>query len=103
MDLIQVHVLHLQASQRIVAGLNDVFAAKAPPIRAGPHRAEHLGRDHDIIARSHLFEPLPSDFFAAADGVNIRGIEKVNPGLQRDREVLAGFMFTERPVPAHGP
>jgi hypothetical protein len=80
-----------------------VLAAESAAIRPGAHRAEDLGRKHDVVARRHLVEPAPGYLFASADRVDVRRIEEIDARFQREREMLARFFGAERPVAAHRP
>src|SRR6516162_7671036 len=103
MDLVQVDVIHLELAQRVVAGLNDVFAAEATAIWAWSHGAAYLGRDDNVIARRHLAEPASGYLFAATDRVNVGCIEEIDAGFEGNRKMLARFFGAKRPVPVHRP
>ena len=53
MDLVEVHVVHLQPLQARLDGLDEVGARVAALVGAWAHLAERLGRDHHAVAR-HL-------------------------------------------------
>src|SRR5579863_7176407 len=59
--------------------------------------------DHDIVARRHLVEPATGDLFADADRINVGGVEEIDPGFERDREMLARLVRAKRPVALHRP
>src|SRR5271163_2889584 len=103
MDLIKVDVIHLEPAQGVLARLDHMLAAESALVRPWTHRPMQLGREHDIVARSQLAQPASGDLLAAAVGVNVCGIEEIDPALERDGEMLTRLIGVERPVTLHRP
>ena len=97
-NLVQIDVVHLEPPQRMLARLDDVFAAEAAAVRAVGHRHVDFGSDHDVVARGEFVEPSAGDLLAHPERVHVRGIEEGDAGFQGQHEVLAGFIHTERPL-----
>src|SRR5579862_797890 len=98
MDLIQVDEIHLEAAQRRVARLENIFAAEASAIESRRHRAVHLGRDDDLVALGHLAEPSPGDLLTRADRIDVGRVVEIDPRLDRGREMIARLVHRENPV-----
>ena len=59
-------------------------ARRAARIDALTHRAQHLGRDHHILARdAKVFDRLASHNLRRAIGIDIGGINKVHSRIER--------------------
>ncbi len=101
MDRYRSGIVHAEAAQGILAALNDVFTAKLRVGRGWAPSRPDLGRDNDLIALGHLFEMCAGDLFAEAHGVHVRGIEEIDPRIERDLEMLARVFLVH--VPASGP
>src|SRR5215472_15225236 len=97
MDLVQVDVVHAQAAQRRVAGLDDVLASKAGAVGPLARRAADLGRHYQFVAPAHLAQATSGDLLADAVGVHVRGVEEIDPALQRMLVVLACLLLFEDP------
>src|ERR1700691_995386 len=80
-----------------------MFTAQSAAIGPRAHRTVNLGCKDYIVARCHLVEPASGYLFAPASRVDVGGIEEIDPGVQRDRKMLARFFGSERPLAAHGP
>jgi len=102
-DLIKVDVIHLEPPQGILARLDHMLATESALILPWTHRPVQFGREHDIVARSHLAQPAPGDFLAATVRVNVGCIEEIDSALKRDREMLARLISIERPIALHRP
>jgi len=98
MDLVEVDEVGLEPAQRSVAGLQDVLAAEPATVGSRTHRAVDLGREHDLVARDHLPQPAPGYLFARAVGVDVRGVEEVDSGLERCGEVFARLLARDDPL-----
>ena len=81
----------LQAAQTGLDAVHDVAARGADVIAARADAAVDLGRDHDMLPRDlEVLQRLPEDLFALALRINIRGIEEVDPALNRCLDQLIG-------------
>ena len=98
MDLVQIHVIHPQPAQRVLARLDDVLAAQAARDSGPCPWPVDFGRHHDIVARRHLPQMQPGDLLAQPDRVNVRGVEEIDPGIERDVEMLARIFFVDVPA-----
>jgi len=68
------------------------------------HRPAYLGGDYDFIARSHLSEIPARDLLAQARGIDIRGVEEINSGVDGDLEMLPRVFLVQVPAArANGP
>ncbi len=94
MDLIEIDVVRLQTLQRIFAGANDIKTGMSMVVRPELCRivyAEawptltviHFSRNQYLVPPAVLFDGLTNDLFAAAVGISIAGIDKIDSGLQR--------------------
>ena len=101
MDLVEVYVVHPQATERGLALLDDV-----PPVVAARvgvalvHHPVHLGGEDDRVPLPVALERLPHDLLARADAVDVGRVEKVYPRVDGavddpERVLLAG------PPPEH--
>ena len=94
---VPVHVVHLvqidavrpQPPQRVVAGLADVHGGQEAVVRPLPLAAVQLrGQDHHVPAPGPGPEPVPDDLLADTLGpraaVGVRGVEEVDPLLERE-------------------
>ena len=88
MHLVQVDVIGLQPAEALVARGADVSRRQPAVVRPLGHRAEDLGREHDLLAASAaLREPAADDLLGRAgtlrSAVAVRGVEEVDPELER--------------------
>jgi hypothetical protein len=88
MQLIEVDIVGLQATQRSVDGVEQMLARRALVPGSRPHPADGLGRQD--IGRALALEPTADDFLGAADRrqapaerVDVRGVEKIDPRRSR--------------------
>jgi hypothetical protein len=42
------------------------------------HASVNLGRQHNIVARSHIYEVRSGDFFAQVNRIDVGSIEEIN-------------------------
>ena len=56
MDLINIDVIHLGTTERVLARFDDVLAAEIPPVRAGAHDSLNFGGDNYVVATVYLLE-----------------------------------------------
>jgi hypothetical protein len=96
--LIQVDVICLQSAQAVVAGIDDMLASRPLAVRAGPHAPPALGRDGQRPPVLVL-HPASHDLFRPTGGIDIGGIEKVDPlfdsGIQNGERLLVGDTSAE--------
>ena len=86
MQLVQVDVVGLEASQRCIHGGHDVLARVAAVERRGAGRCEALGRDDEPVALAP--QPAAEDLLSQPPGtqlpaqrVGVRAIEEVDAAL----------------------
>ena len=83
MDLIEIDVVGAESRQRRVDRRHDVLARQPAIVGVVAHRIEHLGRDHDLVARGEVTQRAAEDLFADADGIHVGGVEEVDAELER--------------------
>jgi hypothetical protein len=81
-DLIEVDPVGLQPPQTVLHLPDDPAARVAELVRVITHRAVHLGRQHHVLA-APPFERVADDLLGLAAGVDVRGVEEVDPGVDR--------------------
>src|SRR5262249_39498656 len=95
--LVQVDAIRAEPAQAVVAGAADVVRGETRVVRAGPHLAVHLGREHDLLAASPALPDPPADdllgdALARLPPVDVGGVEEVDAELERtihDDEAVA--------------
>ena len=80
-DLVEVDPVGAEPAQAGLALLDDPAARVAALVRAFAHRPVHLRREHDLVAAS--FERLGDDLLRLAARVDVRGVDEVDPGVER--------------------
>ena len=94
MDLIEIDVVSLQTFQGILASANDIEAGMSMVVRAELSRIVHakswpsltvihLSRYQYLVPPAVLFDGFTNNLFAAAVGINIAGIDKIDSSLKR--------------------
>ena len=66
-----------------------MLARQALLRRPRPHRVEHLGRDHDLVAAGELLDRPPEHGLAGTEAVHVGGVEEVDarfPGFADERQ-----------------
>src|SRR5690348_2342703 len=96
-DLVEVDEIGLEPAQRRVAGLEDVLAAEPAAIGTRAHRTIDLGREHDLVARSHFAQPAAGYLFTDAGRVHVGSVEEIDPRLERGGKVLARLVAGDNP------
>ena len=81
MDLIQVDIVRLQAPQAGLDLLEDRRAGEPLSVRPLSHPAPDLGRQDHSVAPA--VQGLADDLLAAAAAVDVRGVQKVDPRVER--------------------
>ncbi len=99
-DLVEVHVVHVQAAQRVVDPGQDVLAGQAAVVLGVGHRAEHLGGNHDVLAPEQLAEQPPGDDLARAVGVGVGGVVEDHATVGRGLDERLRGVFLQHPLPA---
>ena len=94
-NLQQVDILHIQTAQAVVDRLHNIFTRQA--LRQIAEREVNLGGDHNLLATRESLQRAADDLFAAAVGIAVCGIEKVNAGLQRLLDQRTAARFRQRP------
>jgi hypothetical protein len=98
MDLIQVHVFGAEPSQARIDLAHDGPAGQAGAVRSRAHPAMHLGGDHHLVARREILQRPPDDLFARAIGIDIGGIEEIDPALERLLDERAALLLVQGPA-----
>src|ERR1700728_411368 len=83
MDLVQVDVVRAEPAQTRIHLHENSPARQAGAIRPGSHAPPYLGREHDVVALRELLQRPTHDLLAGANGIDIRGIEEIDTGLER--------------------
>lgn len=107
MDLVQVDVVDAQAPQARVAALDDVLTRQPHVVDVSPlprpfaHRATHLRRDHDALARrTGVLERLAEDLLGFAFGVDIGAVEEIHASIERGTDESVGLLLPDHPYDA---
>ncbi len=82
-DLVQVHVVHVQAAEGGVDRRHDVLAGQAAVILTRPHRAIHLGCDDNLVTAEELAEQAAGRDLARSVGIDVCGIEERDAAVGR--------------------
>src|SRR5579875_1877291 len=103
MGLIQVDVLHAQASQARVDGVEKVLSTQAPPVGPGADRVVDLGRDRQVVAAPPGRHPPSEDPLrlpeqARLGGIAVARVDEPDPGVVGEVEDLVGGVLG-RPIP----
>ena len=104
MDLVEVDVVGAQPGQAGVDLVQDRLAGQARAVRPRAHPAVHLGREHDVLARGEVAQRAAGDLLAAAAGVDVGGVEDVDPRVERvlDDRATGGLVEDPRVAAAAG-
>jgi len=94
-DLQQIDIFHVQASQAVINGAKDLRPGEAFCQIA--HLMVHLGGDYHFLAASEVAQRLADDLFAAAIGVAVGGIKEVNAALESVFDDRTAALFRQRP------
>ena len=88
-------MIQLQATQALLHAADDVIAratARVHPRSAG--FTEHLGGNDHVLARNfQVLQRLPGDLLRTPFRVNVGGVDKVDPGIQRAAHQLLGLVL----------
>ncbi len=93
--LVKVDVVGAQAAQAGLAAGNDVVAGQPGVVRAAPHRHPHLGGHQHLVPAAR--QDLAQDFLGLAAGVDVGGIDEVDPGVQAHIHLPPGLGHVGRP------
>ena len=105
-DLVQVDEVGVEPLQRGVARFDDVLARQPEAVaRAVVRAAVALRRNHYVVTiHADLAQRSPQHFFRGAVGVNVRGVEEIDAGVDRAGDERFRFTVFEHPVaPLLGP
>ena len=92
-DLVEVDPVGAEAPQRVLDLGDDPAARTAAVVGVLAHRHAELGGQHDVVAAA--LECLADDLLGLAGGVDVGGVDEVDPGIQgavddADRVVVVG-------------
>ena len=91
MNLVQVDPVRLEALQARLDLLKDPAARVALLVRVGVvHLSVHLRREHDRVAPA--LQGLADDLLRFAASVDIRGVDEVDPGVERGVDGANAFV-----------
>jgi hypothetical protein len=102
--LVEVEVVGSEAAKKISDRLHDPLAGTTTVVRCRAHRHEEFCGQEDVITAPG--ERFSDDFFGAAVGVNIRGINEVNAGVEGvvdDFDGVVGVRLKATSVPTTTP
>ena len=93
MHLVEVDPVGAQAPQRVLDLGDDPAPRDAAAVGIVTHRAPELRGQHDVVAAA--LQGLADDLLRLAGGVDVGGVDEVDPGIQRavddaDRVVVVG-------------
>ena len=98
MDLVEIHVVHLQPAQAVVNGVVDVLAREAALVQVITHHSEDLGgHDEPVTRRPEVLEGTAQDLFADTERINVGGIEEVDAGFDGLTDERPAFLFLQHP------
>jgi hypothetical protein len=110
-QLVEVHVVGAEATQRPVDGVEDVLARETPVPRVWTHGSEALGGDDEVAAPP--LQPAPEDLLGPPHRVvtaGVRGlrvdvgrVEERDAGVRRAIEDGPGGPFVALKAERHGP
>ena len=92
-DLVEVDPVGAEPLEGVLDLGDDPAARAAALVGIVAHRHEELGGEHDVVATA--LQCLADDLLRLAGGVDVGGIDEVDPGIQRgvddpDRVVVVG-------------
>jgi hypothetical protein len=90
--LVEVDVVELQPTKRVVDLLQDLRAREAAV--AVRHLAHHLGRHHERFAQPSFQRPS-ENLLRSSLAVDVRGVEEVDAALERDVEESTRCLLVE--------
>jgi hypothetical protein len=101
MDLVEVHVVELEALERGVDRGEDVLAREAAAVLPRHRSPVHLRRDDVLLARpEELAQNAAGEDLALAAVVDVGGIEEDDPALDRPSDNGLGCRLVESPLAA---
>jgi hypothetical protein len=81
MHLVEVDPVGAQAPQRVLDLGDDPAARDAAAVGIVTHRPPELRGQHDVVAPP--LQGLADDLLGFAGGVDVRGVDEVDPGVER--------------------
>jgi hypothetical protein len=81
-DLVEVNVVSTQPTQTVLALGDDPATRVALRIGIAAHLCVHFGGEHHL-GTVHCCEGLGDNLFGLALGVDVRGVDKVDTGVER--------------------
>jgi hypothetical protein len=89
-------MVELQALQAGLAGLDQMRPAAAAGIGALAHAAVRLGRQHEFVpGHAGILQGLAGDLLGQAVGIDVGGVEEVDPGIERPGDKAVGVGLAE--------
>ena len=96
-DLIEVDVVGAEPAEARVDLCHDRLARQPGAVRPRPHPSVHLGGEHNLLARDEVPERPADDLLARPARVDVRGIEEVDPGVERAADKRPALVLLQRP------
>jgi hypothetical protein len=96
MHLVEVDPVGAQTPQRVLDLGDDPAPRDTAAVRIVTHRPPELRGQHDVVAAGGRGpNPLANDLFRLAGGVDVGGVDEVDPGVERavddpDRVLVVG-------------
>jgi hypothetical protein len=92
--LVQVDVIGAQAAQAGLAAGDDVVKGQAGVVRAVAHGHPDLGGEQQLVPAAP--QDLAHDLLGLAAGVDVGGVDEVDPGVQAHVHLPAGLLHVGR-------
>ena len=95
-DLVEVDIVGAEPLQAGLDRIHDVPTRGAAIVRALAHGAGRLGGEHDIRALpARIAHRRAGDRLAEAFGINICGVDEIDPRIERSRDEGIGHRLVE--------
>jgi hypothetical protein len=88
-------VVGAEAAQAGLAAGDDMVAGKPGVVRPPAHRHPDLGGQQHLVPAAR--EDLADDLLGQAAGVDVGGVDEVDPGLQAHVDLPSGLVHAGRP------
>ena len=98
-DLVQVHVVHLQALQGFVDRVQDMLARETLVVDVIAHLPVDLGGDdHVLTLHAEMPEKIAGDLLAFSQGIDVRRVEEVDARLECAFDKGLCLFFVQDPL-----
>ena len=96
-NLVEIHIVGLQAAEALVEFIKDGFAGEASAVGFVAHDAVDLGGDDDGFAAGVGLQEAPEHLLAGAAGVDIGSVKEVDPEIKRLAKEGLALFFVQSP------